>query len=273
MSGQYEMMSDDSRDSQIAPQPDARPEQKRPNVGRVKPPELPGGGKLLLWLGLGCGTFLIVMSVAVSVGFYGLVSLVKTSELEKLFAGPPPVLPYGEGPGEVFDPENLPEPPLALAEPAAPSTRLENDDLRLVARWVRIRNPDLTSLDEQILFRLAHLFYERGNYRAAVQCQHLALVKTGIGRYNLACFYAREGDVDAALYWLQMSAREESTDAAWASRDEDLVGVHEDLRWPALLDYLRAYQRYWTFIHEQATTSREVRRGAPTPQRAPADER
>src|SRR5260370_28501491 len=83
--------------------PAIRPGQKRPDVARVQPPELPGGGKLLLWLGLGCGTFIVVMSVAAGLGIYGLVSVIKTAELEKLFAGPPPVVPFGEGAEEVFD--------------------------------------------------------------------------------------------------------------------------------------------------------------------------
>src|SRR5258708_34104000 len=85
-----------------------RPVRRRPDVARVQPPELPGGGKLLLWLGLGCGPFIIVMGVVGGLGVYGLVSLVKKSGVAEVFTGPPPVLPYGEGPGEVFDPENLP---------------------------------------------------------------------------------------------------------------------------------------------------------------------
>jgi hypothetical protein len=234
---------------------------------------LPGGGKLLLWLGLGCVPFIIVMCVVGTLGIYGLVSVIKTSELEKLFAGPPPVLPFGEGPQEVFDPENMPEPPLELSEPPGPATQLTNGDLVKLAPSTRLRNLDLTTVDARTLFRMAQLSYDGGNFQAAIQCQHQAVLKTGEGRYNLACFYARAGNVEGALFWLQVAAKEEATDAVWASHDGDLVRVRQDPRWPALLDYMRAYQRYWSVTREQARSSGDVRGGESRPQRDPADRR
>src|SRR5260221_7060836 len=124
MNGGQENTTDVSSEVQKPPIRAGRPIPKRPDVARVQPPELPGGGKLLLWLGLGCGTFIIVMSVAGALGIYGLISVAKKSGLAEVLAGPPPVLPYGEGPGEIYDHENMPAPPLALSAPAAPSTRL-----------------------------------------------------------------------------------------------------------------------------------------------------
>jgi hypothetical protein len=253
--------------------PAIRPAQKRPDVARVQPPELPGGGKLLLWLGLGCGTFIVIVSVAAGLGIYGLVSVIKTAELEKLFAGPPPVVPFGEGPEEVFDPENMPGPPLELSEPAAPATRFEAGDLTSVVRSTRLMNVDLATVDEQKLARWAHQFYDVGNYQAAIKCQYLVVIKTDAGRYNLACFYARAGDIDGALYWLQEAAKEEETDAVWASHDDDLVRLRQDPRWAALFDYMRAYQRFWRVTREQARSSRDVRGGEPGLQRSPADSR
>jgi hypothetical protein len=180
------------------------------------------------------------------------VSVIKTAELEKLFAGPPPVLPFGEGPEEFFDPENMPEPPLELSEPPAPATQLKDGDLEKLAPSTRLRSLDLTTVDARILPRMAHRCYLGGNYQAAIQCQLLAVLKTGEGRYNLACFYARAGNIEGALYWLQEAAKEEETDAVWASHDDDLVRVRQDPRWPALFDYMRAYQRFWRVTREQA---------------------
>jgi hypothetical protein len=253
--------------------PATRPAQRRPDVARVKPPDLPGGGKLLLWLGLGCGTFIVVMSVAAGLGIYGLVSVIKTAELEKLFAGPPPVVPFGEGPEEAFDPENMPEPPLELSEPPAPSTRFEAAELTSVVRSTRLMSVDLATVDEQRLAVWAHQFYDVRSYQAAIKCQYLVVIKTDTGRYNLACFYARAGNIDGALYWLQVGAKEEETDAVWASHDDDLVGVRQDPRWPALFDYMRAYQRYWSVTRGQARSPQDVRGREPRLRRPPTDSR
>lgn len=190
-----------------------------------------GNGRLLLWLGLGCLGFAAVICAVLGVGGYMLYTTVKERLVAEGIVDAPPPAEYGTLPGEVFDRENMPQPPLNLAAPAAPAAELDQLDL------TQVEPPDLRSLAEQ--------YYNHQLFQAAIQCQYQSVIRADTGRYNLACFYARAGDIAGALYWLQECARLEDSNAAWASRDGDLVAVRKDPRWPELLNYLRAYQKYW----------------------------
>src|SRR5439155_25634799 len=86
---------------------------------------------------------------------------------------------------------------------------------------------------------------KKGDFVAALEYQYLFFKKSGTGQYDLACYYARVGDVSGALYYLQIAAKDDFSDADWARRDADLVNVRRDPRWPAVFAYMRAYQPHW----------------------------
>jgi predicted esterase len=141
---------------------------------------------------------------------------------------------HSEAPIDVanFKPgDPLPEPPLQLTEPPVPASRIEETNL--------------VEIDSGVLQSWAQQFMAKGNARLAIQCQHMAVVKADHGRYNLACYYSRAGDAPAALYWLQKGAQDEGADSVLANRDGDFANLRQDPRWPALMGYLRVYQRYW----------------------------
>ena len=189
-------------------------------------PQGPSFAKVALWIGLGCFTFVAIMGVIVAVGLNALWTIVK----DQMDPGAPAeVVEF-----KVGDP--LPEPPLQLPVPPVPATRLRKADLTEV---------DLTEVDPHELAGVAQHFYENGDFQTAIQCQHISVMKSDVGRYNLACYYARAGDLPAALYWLQTGARDEEANAEWTSQDGDLVRVRKDARWPALWRYLSIYQQYW----------------------------
>ncbi|MCO5167389.1 MAG: alpha/beta fold hydrolase [Planctomycetes bacterium] len=127
-----------------------------------------------------------------------------------------------------------PRPPLDLKAPPAPPARLGELDLK--------------TLDGAALRALAYERYEEGRLDEAIALQHwsiLARKEGGEGHYNLACFYALAGKVDAALYWLQRGATEEGVDAAWAQEDEDLTAVRADPRWEEVKNFLDDCNAWW----------------------------
>ena len=128
---------------------------------------------------------------------------------------------------------SMPDVPFALAEPPLPARE-----------W---RDHDLSSIPEGALRALAHQLYDSGAYADAAVAQRW-LVQRHVDQmlYNLACYEACAGHVDEAAYWLQRAAREEGIGASWAAKDSDLASLRDDGRWPALLSYLQAMNRYWT---------------------------
>ncbi len=194
----------------------------------------PGIGDILVWGMLGCGALVMLTC---GIGGIGGVAWF-------MMAGTPPAasrdVPIVDGRDQsAKDAESeeelpsgvLPEPPLQLLAPLSPASK--------------IGETDLTKVDPRALRERAQHFYENGQYRLALQCQYQSVVKEQVGQYDLACYYARIGDVPGALYWLQDAAREDGVDADHSSRDSDLVAVRKDPRWPKLRAYLRACQRYW----------------------------
>lgn len=125
-----------------------------------------------------------------------------------------------------------PAPPLTLAAPPPPSTAL--------------LNPAVRDLPPDGLRALARAAAGAGRDQEAATLAHLAVSK-GLpdAMYDLACYEARSGRVDAALHWLQRAATDAGVDASWADEDEDLADVHKDPRWPQVRAYLGKMARYW----------------------------
>src|SRR5207253_4859246 len=114
--------------------------------------------------------------------------------------------------------------------PPAPSATLEGQDL--------------AAMSGRSLRRLAREAGEDEDYKAAIQYQHYAVAKNGSGHYDLACFYALDGNTDGAFYWLQRAGLEEGVDPAWAAKDTDLAEIRLDPRWPEIASYLRRCAAY-----------------------------
>ena len=133
-----------------------------------------------------------------------------------------PALPAGQ----------IPAPPLVIPEPKAPRNLSDG----------RVRPSDL---DERTLQSFARREAEKGNLSEAANLQHWAVLKSGKHQYNLACFLALANRKEDAFYWLQMAAKDEGVDAAWAEEDGDLVSLQSDERWPQVRRFLRQYEKYW----------------------------
>jgi len=135
--------------------------------------------------------------------------------------------------------EAKPIPPLTLPEPATPASAYDGWDLR--------------GLDAKVLLSRAKQAARAGNDRAAVVYQYWGVAKTGVEQYDLACYLARLGDVEAALYWLQVAGLEDGVYAEWADTDSDLRALRGDARWLAVRKYLRQCASYWA-VHGNALT-------------------
>ncbi len=85
----------------------------------------------------------------------------------------------------------------------------------------------------------------RGEYREAARLEDLAIRAGGGSEYRLACRFARAGDVEAALYWLQEAALGDGVDPTWAAQDPDLAPARADPRWPAIVPFLKRCNAYW----------------------------
>lgn len=190
----------------------------------------PGIGDVLLWSMLGCGALVILGCGVVGIGGGAWFLMARAPQ------GAPVVDNLDESADQAVREDRgisgeLPEPPLSLVPPAPPSSKFGETDLM--------------ALDPRELQGAAHHFYRQGQFRTAVQFQYQCVIKTQVGHYDLACYYARAGDVPAALYWLQDAAKDDGVDVDHAGRDRDLVEVRKDPRWPKLRTYLLAYQRHW----------------------------
>ena len=127
-------------------------------------------------------------------------------------------------------PSELPEPVIVLSEPPPP--------------------PDTENMkdkDSALLEFLASRKAAANDYSQAVKFQYWAVANRDEpdGQYNLACYYARDGQKDAAFYWLQKAAREEGVDQDWAVEDPDLLSLRADPRWPSAEEHLRECNLYW----------------------------
>ena len=108
-------------------------------------------------------------------------------------------------------PIEKPVPPLQLAVPSALPEQLDQRDLKAM------QVAELLGYTEQAV--------AKEDYSRAATFQFWYVQKSMEGRYDLACYLARLGQTDPALYWLQLAAIEEGVDAQWAQRDGDLVSL------------------------------------------------
>jgi predicted esterase len=134
----------------------------------------------------------------------------------------------------------LPDRPFKLAEPAALPDRIADKDLK--------------KMDAPALLAAANQAMANSDYPNAAAYQYWFVQKAKTGQYNLACFLARIGQTDPALYYLQSAALEEGVDAGHAQRDEDLASVRRDRRWDAVQRFLVQCNRYF----ESANLARTV---------------
>jgi predicted esterase len=143
--------------------------------------------------------------------------------------------------GQPTAPVERPGVPLELSPPTPPAA--EQGEVHL----------DKT--DSLLLSLRARQLVAEEKYDDAVQWQYWSVVNSEppAGQYNLACYYSLAGNVDAALYWLQVAAEKEGVDAAWAAQDSDLDQVRADPRWARIKAFLQQYSRYW-----QASDARET---------------
>ena len=105
---------------------------------------------------------------------------------------------------------------------------------------------DLSKEDGHELASFArNLATEQSNPKEAVTFEYWA-VKAGAGSmYDLACWTAMAGDLDAAFYWLQEAALADGVDAEWATEDADLASLRKDRRWRQVGPFLRTCNAYW----------------------------
>jgi len=128
-------------------------------------------------------------------------------------------------------PAPKPEPPFQLTRPSLPSDTFEG--------------VKLSGVSAEVLASEARGRAQEGEYRPAVQLQAWAVERGDGGYYDLACYYSRTGDVEAAMYWLQEAGLEEGVDGAWARDDPDLRAVRRDSRWKTMVRYLDQCNAYW----------------------------
>jgi len=124
-----------------------------------------------------------------------------------------------------------PKPPFDVAAPAAPPERINGTDLK-----------NMASGD---LFVLSRTALGEKHYQIAAIAQYWYVQKEKEERYELACYSALAGQTDAAFYWLQRAAIEDGIDIRDVERDVELESLRADPRWPKLLDYVRACEKYF----------------------------
>jgi predicted esterase len=132
---------------------------------------------------------------------------------------------------ETSQPLERPAPPLQLAVPTAMPEKMEGQDLKT---W-----------EEGDLLGRANQAMAKRDYSRAATYQYWYVQKSDKGRYNLACFLARIGQVDPAFYWLQLAALEEGVDTQHALMDEDLTSLRRDPRWAKVQQFLASCNRYF----------------------------
>jgi predicted esterase len=131
--------------------------------------------------------------------------------------------PRTSGPGQTRA-ARKPSLPLDLPPPPAPESTRAGQDLR--------------RLKAAVLLREARQAASQGDYSSALRFQYWAVQATGAEQYDLACYQARLGRIDAAFYWLQLAGLEDGVHAEWADQDPDLERLRDDPRWPRVRRFL-----------------------------------
>jgi hypothetical protein len=144
-----------------------------------------------------------------------------------------------------------------LAEIAAEGDRAHADLVALIqslsedelTRPARFSEQEPSSLAAQIMgngfehpvFHYADYYRRRGDLAKATQLHEASVAavadwpeRYGVARYNLACFYALNGQPDKALVELRAALQLRPDLLAWSKQDTDLASLHENPAYLAL---------------------------------------
>jgi len=144
--------------------------------------------------------------------------------------------------------------PLQLAPPAALPQRLGDQDLKV--------------MDNKELLDQARASAGKKLYQAAATYQYWYVQKSKDDQYDLACYLARTGQIEAAFYWLQIAAIEQGLETKYVEHDEDLERLRSDPRWDQVLRYIQACSNYFESAQITQTVLRlpkGYRKPAPIP--------
>jgi len=150
-------------------------------------------------------------------------------------------------------PKALPKPPYVLEAPPEPPREVDGKDL--------------SRMDPDVLVEEAEVAAGRGQLAEAIARQRAAVSLGRPGRVQLARYYARNGQVDAALYWFQWAAVEEGAPLAWVG-GEDVRALFGDPRWFDVSLFLRDTARYWAGVESRPALvriPRDYKRGTRIP--------
>jgi phospholipase/carboxylesterase len=150
-------------------------------------------------------------------------------------------------------PTTLPKPPFLIAAPEEPPRE--------------IGGKDLYAMTAEALAEKAEVAAGRGELGDAIAMQRASVSLGHPGRVQLARYYARNANADAAIYWLQWAAVDEGAPLAWVGGDE-VKALFTDPRWPEVSIFLRDAARYWASQSERPTSiqvPRAYKKGTPIP--------
>lgn len=133
-----------------------------------------------------------------------------------------------------------PEPPTETAPGQGPSQHIQTD---------------ISKYPAQQLDQYAVQAYRAKDYEKAIQYQYWAIQNGDDSYYDLACNYALAGQVDQAIHWLYVHAREGSVDVLWTDQDPDLKAVREHPEWPRLRQHLVHTEIHWRHSGNKAYTA------------------
>ncbi|HEY2837666.1 MAG TPA: hypothetical protein VGJ26_00845, partial [Pirellulales bacterium] len=109
----------------------------------------------------------------------------------------------------------------------------------------RLGDNDLKNMDSGELFLFARKAANGKFYNVAAASQYWYVQSTKRGQYDLACYLAQVGQIEAAFYWLQIAAIDEGVDTRHARRDVDLESLRRDSRWETVFQYMLDCNKYF----------------------------
>ena len=96
------------------------------------------------------------------------------------------------------------------------------------------------------LFSEARAAARTGDRASAIRLATASVAKAGRGHLLLARAYAKEGSIDAALYWLERAAMEEGLDPGKIGDDRAFERVRRDARWKTVEAFLGRAAATWS---------------------------
>lgn len=159
----------------------------------------------------------------------------------------PPVAPVAPAPIPAEKGSAAVTPPAQAAPPAPPRPA----DAPAVAVAVNPPKPldkmyDISQASAKALKIEVQFARQAERFGAAAQLQYWIYRKTKEGGYDLACYLAQDGQLDAAFYYLQEAALWEGVDIEDAKEEAALKTLHNDARWNGVETYLNACEAWWT---------------------------